>query len=106
MTRRQELREDKVVTLFSRATEYYEENRNVVFGILGGIVLIVIMGFGYGFFKDQQENQAQEELSRAVRLYEADDWRGALDGNENITFILLVKLYSCMSNFMAIASIS
>ena len=90
MTRRQELREDKVVTLYSRFMEYFDENRNIVFGILGGIVLIVIMGFGYGFFKDQQENQAQEVLSRAVRLYEADNWREALDGNANTTGLLEV----------------
>ena len=90
MTRRQELREDKVVTLYSRFMEYFDENRNVVFGILGGIVLIVIMGFGYGFFKDQQENQAQEVLSRAVRLYEADNWREALDGSGSTTGLLEV----------------
>ena len=90
MTRRQELREDKVVTLYSRSMEYFEENRNVVFYVLGGIVLIVIMGFGYGFFKDQQETQAQEVLSRAVRLYEADNWRGALDGDDNTTGLLEV----------------
>ena len=90
MTRRQELREDKVVTLYSRFMEYFEENRNIVFGILGGAVLLVIMGFGYGFFKDQQENQAQQVLSRAVRLYEANDWRMALDGNETTTGLLEV----------------
>ena len=90
MTRRQELREDKVVTLYSRFMEYFEENRNIVFGILGGLVLLVIMGFGYGFFKDQQENQAQEALARAVRFYEADDWRTALDGNESTTGLLEV----------------
>ena len=70
--------------------EYFEENRNVVFGILGGMVLLVIMGFGYGFFKDQQEIQAQEVLSRAVRLYEANDWRVALDGNDTTTGLLEV----------------
>ena len=90
MSRRHELREDKVVTAYSRFMEYFEENRNVVFGILGGAVLLVIMGFGYGFFKDQQESQAQAELSRAVRLYEADNWREALDGNDNTTGLLEV----------------
>ena len=90
MSRRQELREDKVVTAYSRFMEYFDENRNVVFGILGGLVLLVIMGFGYGFFKDQQESQAQAELSRAVRLYEADNWRGALDGTESTTGFLEV----------------
>lgn len=90
MSRRQELREDKVVTFYSRSMEYFEENRSVVFGIIGGVVLLVIMGFGYGFFMDQQETQAQEALSRAVRLYEADNWREALDGNENTTGLLEV----------------
>ncbi len=91
VTRRHELREDKVVTLYSRVVEYFDENRNVVYGILGGIVLLVVMGFGYGFFKDQQESQAQNALARAVRLYEADQWQTALEGSESITGLLDVS---------------
>ena len=95
MTRRQELREDKVVTVFSQVMDYFDENRNVVYGILGGLVLIVIMGFGYGFFKDQQENQAQVALSRAARLYENNNWRAALDGEGNTVGLLeVVEQYS------------
>lgn len=89
-TRHQELREDKVVTLYTRFLAYFEENRGVVFGILGGLVLLVIIGFGYGFFKDNRESQAQQELARAVRLYEANDYRGALDGTDDVTGLLEV----------------
>lgn len=89
-TRHQELREDKVVTLYTRFLNYFEENRGVVFGILGGLALLILIGFGYGFFKDQKESQAQQALARAVRLYEANDYRGAIDGTDDITGLLEV----------------
>ena len=89
-SRRQELREDKVVTLYSRFIEYFEENRNVVFGVLGAVILLLIMGFGYGLFKDRQEDQAQDALARAVRMYEAGQWREALDGADGVTGLLEV----------------
>ncbi len=78
--RRHELREDTVVTFYTRFLDFFENNRNLVFGILGGIVLLVIMGFGYGIFKDHKEVQAQEALASAVRLYENGNWQGAIDG--------------------------
>lgn len=88
--RRQELREDKVVTFYTQFLDFFEENRNLVFGILGGIVLLVIMGFGYGIFKDRQEDQAQDALAGAVRLYEKNDWRAALDGADGVKGLLEV----------------
>ena len=88
--RRQELREDKVVTFYTQFLDFFEDNRNLVFGILGGIVLLVIMGFGYGIFKDHQEDQAQDALAGAVRLYEKSDWRGALDGADGVKGLLEV----------------
>ena len=91
MTRRQELREDKVVTAYSQFLEFFEQNRTLVYGIIGGAILLVIMGFGYDFFKDQQESQAQVALAHAVRLYEEDNWRGALDGDDSVVGLLEVS---------------
>ena len=89
-TRRHELREDKVITFYSRFVEYFDENRNTVYAALGGIVVLVLLGFGYSLFKDHQEEQAQDSLARAVRLYEAAQWREALDGTEGVTGLLEV----------------
>ncbi len=87
-SRRQELREDKVVTFYTQFLDFYEENRGLVFGLLGGVILLVIMGFGYGFFKDNQAERAQDALAGAVRLYEKNDWRAALDGADGVTGLL------------------
>ena len=88
--RRHELREDKVVTFYTRFLEFFETNRSLVYGILGGIVLLIIMGFGYGIFKDRQEDQAQEALAAAVRMYENSNWRGAIDGADGAAGLLEV----------------
>lgn len=78
--RRHELREDKVITFYSRFVDFFDENRNLVFGALGAIVLIIVLGFGYGIFKDNQEAKGQQALASAVRLYEKGSFREALDG--------------------------
>lgn len=86
--RRHELREDKVVTFYTQFLDFFEDNRSLVFGVLGGLALLVIMGFGYGIFKDRQEDQAQEALAGAVRLYEKGDWQDALDGADGVKGLL------------------
>ena len=63
--RRQELREDKVVTFYTQFLDFFEENRGVVFGALGAVVLLIIMGFGYGIFKDHKEEN--RTMSRSAR---------------------------------------
>lgn len=83
--RRTELREDKVVTFYTRFLDFFEDNRGLVFGILGAIALLVVMSFGYGIFKDHKEGQAQEALAGAVRLYEAGNYSGAIDGADGVT---------------------
>ncbi len=88
--RRTELREDKVVTFYTQFLDFFEGNRNLVYGILGAAVLLVIMGFGYGIFKDRQEDQAQEALAGAVRLYEQSNWQAALDGSDGVKGLLEV----------------
>ena len=89
-SRRHELREDQVVTLFTRVTEYIETHRNVVIAALGGVLLLVAAGFGYGLFMDHQEQLAQDALARAVRMYEAGQWREALEGADGATGLLEV----------------
>ena len=49
VSRRHELREDKVITFSARILGYIEENRTKAYAIFGGIILIVASGLYYSY---------------------------------------------------------
>jgi tetratricopeptide (TPR) repeat protein len=83
VSRRHELREDQVITFYSRLAIFFEDNRTLVFGVIGAVVLLVILGAGYSLFQEKKEDQAQTALAAAVRAYERGDYQLALDGEES-----------------------
>lgn len=80
ISKRQELREDTVVTFYARAWEFFDENRPLVYGILGVIVAIVLGIIGWTYLQHQRAEEAQQELARIVTVYEAGSYQQALDG--------------------------
>ncbi len=83
VSRRHELREDQVITFYSRLALFFDENRTLVFGVVGAVVVLLILGAGYSLFKEKKESQAQTALAAAVRAYERGDYQLALDGTES-----------------------
>ena len=81
VSRRHELREDKVVTAYARALGIFENNRNMVLGIAGGIVLVVALILGYAWNQGRQNETALTEMATAVQRYETGEFQAALDGD-------------------------
>ncbi len=46
--------------------DYFQQNRNIVLGIVGGIVLLVAGFFGYRYYVSTQDETAQVELFPSV----------------------------------------
>lgn len=88
VSRRHELREDKVVTLYARAFDLYENQRNLVYGIVGGIVLIVLVFVGLAWNSSVRNERALSEMAFAVDRYEDGAFRAALDGDITFTGLL------------------
>lgn len=80
ISRRQELRQDTVVTFSARVWDFVDKNRSIAYGVLGAIVLVVVGILGYQYLQAQRTAEAQEYLAPAVRLYEQGNYREALDG--------------------------
>ncbi len=80
ISRRQELRQDTVVTFSARVWDFVDKNRPIAYGLLGAVVLAVIGILGYQYLQTQRSAEAQEFLAPAVRLYEQGNYRAALDG--------------------------
>lgn len=80
ISRKHELREDKVVTFYARAWEFFDRNRKLVYGAIGVLVLIVAASIAYVLYQNQQGAEAEQHLARIVSLYEEGSYREALDG--------------------------
>ena len=88
VSRRHELRQDTVVTFYARALGFFENNKNLTYGILGGIVLVVLLILGWNWNQGNRNESALSEMAEAVRLYEAGSYQASLDGDISFTGLL------------------
>ena len=88
ISRRQELRQDRVVTLSARIWQAVDQNRNIMYGILGVITVVILGIFGYSYWQEQQEARAQSLLAPAVMLYESGEYSGAVNGTDDTMGLL------------------
>lgn len=81
---------EKVTT----AEQWLEHNPRIVFGVLGVLILVVGGYFGYRYYIDSQDDQAQREMFQAVRYFEADSLNLAMEGDgNNLGFKQIVEDY-------------
>lgn len=81
---------DALAGQFERAEDFFEKNRNIVFGVLGGIVLLVVGFFGYRYYVSSQDETAQVELFPSVYQIESDSLKKALNGDGKTPGLLAV----------------
>lgn len=61
--------------------DYFQQNKNIVLGIFGGIVLLVVGFFGYRYYISTQDQTAQVEMFPSLYQLEADSLKKALNGD-------------------------
>lgn len=72
---------DALANQLERAEDFFEANRNIVLGVVGGIVLLVVAFVGYRFYIGGQDETAQVEMYPSVYQLEADSLKKALNGD-------------------------
>jgi tetratricopeptide (TPR) repeat protein len=82
ISKRKELRQDKVVTVYAKAWEFFEEHRMLVYGIGAVLVAVVLAVVGYVYLQSQRGARAQELLGGIVSVYEDGQYENALNGIE------------------------
>lgn len=70
--------------------DFFEQNRIVVLGIVGAIVLLIAGFFGYRYYQSSQDETAQVELFPSVYMVEADSTKKALNGDGKTPGLLSV----------------
>jgi len=81
VSRRQELREDKVVTFYARVLDLFENNRQAVIGAVAAVLAVILLIMGWNWYQGNRNDQALSEMAEAVRQYEAGSYQAALDGD-------------------------
>ena len=75
----------------SKTEQFVEDNRNIIISIIGFIILIFIIIYGYkNFYQIPLNTKAQKELFVAEQYFEKDSFQIALHGNEN--FVGLINI--------------
>jgi TolA-binding protein len=73
------------------AESWLENNPKILFGLLGLVVLVVGGYFGFTYYKNNQEVQAQKEMFQAVYYFEQDSLDLDLNGDgNNLGFIDII----------------
>ena len=94
----------------SKSEEFINNDKNKITSAIG-VVVLIILGFSvFSYFKDNQNNSAQEEMYQAVYYFEKDSLVQALNGDgNNYGFLEIIDEYSLsdaanLSKFYAGAS--
>lgn len=75
------IKEDKLVTYYSKALEYFEVYRNQILIGTAAVVVIIAAIVYFGNQAQQAEIEAAAALSKASRTYQAGNYEAAIQGN-------------------------
>lgn len=89
-SRRQELRQNKLVELYGRLLLFYEENKNLAYGLGIGLIVLILAAPGYMYYHQQQEAQANEMLGQILPAYEQGNYDQALNGSSQGAGLLTI----------------
>jgi tetratricopeptide (TPR) repeat protein len=89
-SRRQELRQNKLVELYARLLLLWEERRTLVYVLIGAVVAAGLAVPGYLYYQQQQQRQANEALGQILPVYEQGNYQQALDGTSDARGLLAI----------------
>lgn len=77
--------EEASLTFAARVLQLWTDQRNLVLGVLAGLVFLVIAVVLFFVYQNRLEDRAQEALVEPVRLFEQEQFEQALPGLEAVT---------------------
>ena len=82
-----DVRDDAALRV-SRSQEFFEDNRNLILGVIGGLVVLAVLVIGWRTWQDRRSSEGQELLGAILTEYEAGNYQVALDGTETAPGLL------------------
>lgn len=87
---RKKRREDRLVTIYARAWQFFDQHSGLVYGILGGLVVLVLAIAGYLYYQNQRAEAAAQALAPVQATYAAGEYEAALGAGEGQAGLLEV----------------
>ena len=87
---RKQHRQDRLVTIYAKAWQFFDENAGLVYGILAGLVALVLGIAGYIYYQNQQAQEAAQALAPVQTTYATGNYKAALGTGEGQAGLLEV----------------
>jgi TolA-binding protein len=81
---------DALAGRFEKAEDFFETYRNLIFGAIAALVLVVAGYFGYQYMQSEKNIEGQDKLFNAVYKFEQDSLQLALNGKGTTPGLLAV----------------
>ncbi len=91
---KKEIKEDKLVTYYYKAFNYFNENKSRIGIYAGGLAVVIVAIYFYMSNKAENNNQAGIQLSRVMNLYDAGAYLEAIEGRQGTNIVGLKKIVS------------
>ena len=75
---RKQHRESRLITMYARVWQFFDQNSGLVYGVLAGLVVLVLGGAGYIYYQNQQAQQAAEALAPVQSTFAEGNYEAAL----------------------------
>ena len=79
---------DVPVAHANRGQEFFEDHRNAILGVIGGLVLLAVLVFAWRAYQSNRSEEGQVLLGAILTEYEAGNYRAALDGTDEAPGLL------------------
>lgn len=89
---KKKIQEDKLVTTYYKAIEFYEENQSKVLIVVGAVVVVIAAIVLYSAKLSEDNIKATTELSRVLPIFEAGSYQEAIEGRAGTNTIGLMQI--------------
>ena len=87
---RKQHRQDRLVTFYAKAWQFFDQNTGVVYAALAALVVLVLGIAGYLYYQNAQAEAAAQALAPVQSTYAAGDYQAALGAGEGQAGLLEV----------------
>ena len=89
---KKEIKEDKLVTTYYKAYNYFSENKNRIGIYAGAVVALIAVIYFYLNYRAESNKEAGIHLAKVMSLYDAGSYLEAIEGRQGTKVIGLKKI--------------
>lgn len=89
---KREIKEDKLVTTYYKAYNYFNENKNRIGIYVGAFLALILVIYFYINYRTENNKEAGVHLAKVLSLYDAGSYLEAIEGRQGTNIIGLKKI--------------